>query len=178
MPNSANVRVAGDGGAYTAPSGTTIPTDVGTSLDPGFDEVGYITEDGVTLSTSEDITDLKAWQDSAVVRKLQTSHDVTFAFTMMEINPTSLAAYFGDDYQGAGVIAVSGAQAPRGPWVLEFIDGDAEIRVVIPDGQVTERGDMTFSAADSINLPITITCFPDVTGKKFYVYLDDEADGS
>lgn len=177
MPNSSNVRVAGDGGAYTAPSGTTIPTNVGTSLDAAFDEVGYITSDGVTLSTSEDITDLTAWQDSAVVRKLQTSHDVTFAFTMMEINPVSLAAYFGDDYS-AGVVAVTGAQAPRGPWVLEFIDGDAEIRVVIPDGQVTERGDTVFSATDSINLPITISCFPDGAGKKFYVYLDAEAEGS
>lgn len=176
MTTAANVRVGVTGGVYTAPEGTAIPTDPVSELDAAFDETGYISDAGVTQSIGEDITDLKAWQNGDVVRKIQTSHDLTYAFTMIETSEVTLKAYYGN--YAAGVVEINGVQLPHGPWVLSVIDGDAEIRVVIPDGQVTERGDISYVNGDAIGYPITITCFPDEDGNKAYMYLDADASGS
>lgn len=160
-----NVRVGVTGAVYTAPAGTTLPTDATAVPAAEFDEVGFVTEDGITLSISEDITDLKAWQNGTVVRKLQTSHDVTVGLSMMETSDVTLETYFGST---SGEITAD--QLPHRAWIIDVVDGDDVIRWVIPDGQVTERGDISIVNADSINYPITISCFPDETEVKVYRY--------
>jgi hypothetical protein len=170
------VRVGVTGGAYTAPEGTTIPTTAEASLDGAFAEVGYISEDGVTQSMAADITDIRAWQNGDVVRKIQTSHDLTYAFTMIETSEVTLEAYYGN--YTTGTVEINADQLPHGPWVLSVIDGDAVIRIVIPDGQVTERGDISYVNGDAVGYPITITAFPDGSGNKAYMYLDADAQGS
>jgi hypothetical protein len=170
------VRVGVTGGVYTAPEGTAIPTTVEGALDGAFAEVGYVSEDGLTQSIGADITDIKAWQNGDVVRKIQTSHDLTFAFTMIETSSVTLEAYYGN--YTAGTVEITGDQLPHGPWVLSVIDGDAVIRIVIPDGQVTERGDISYVNGDAVGYPVTISCFPDVSGVKAYMYLDADAQGS
>jgi hypothetical protein len=170
------VRVGVTGGVYTAPSGTTIPTTVEGALDGAFAEVGYISEDGVTQSIGADNTSIKAWQNGDEVRVIQTSHSLTYAFTMIETSEVTLEAYYGN--YTAGTVEISGDQLPRGPWVISVVDGDAAIRIVIPDGQVTERGDITYQNADAVGYPITISAFPDGSGNKAYMYLDADAQGS
>jgi hypothetical protein len=176
MTTASNVRVGVTGGAYTAPDGTTLPTDPSTALDGAFVDVGYISEDGVTQSIGADVTDITAWQNADVVRKIQTSHDLTYQFTMIETSEVTLEAYYGN--YTTGTVEITGAQLPHGPWVLSVIDGDAEIRIVIPDGQVTERGDIVYQNGDAVGYPITISCFPDDDEVKAYMYLDTEAQGS
>lgn len=176
MTTAANVRVGVTGGVAYAPEGTTLPTTATAALDGAFDDVGYISEDGVAQSIGEDITDLKAWQNGDVVRKIQTSHDYTLSFTMIETSEVTLKAYYGN--YAAGVVEINGSQLPRNPWVLTVVDGDAEIRVVVPDGQITERGDIVYQNSDAIGYQVTITCFPDDEGNKAYLYLDADAVGS
>lgn len=177
---SANVRVGVTGAAYTAPPGTALPTDAGTALDPAFEDVGYISDDGVTESQDTDVTNIKAWQNSDVVRKVQTEHDVTYNFTMIETNPVSLEAYYGN-FAAADpgatpptddTVEITGEQLPRGPWVLSVLDGADVIRVSIPDGQVTERGEITYQGEEEIGYEITITCYPDTSGVKAYKYME------
>ena len=169
MTTAANVLVGVTGGAYVAPEGTPIPTNAVTALNAAFDEVGYISEDGVSQSISEDITDLKAWQNGDVVRKIQTSHDLTYALTMIETSDVTLETYYGN--YAAGAVEITGEQLPHKAWVLEVEDGDDIIRVVIPDGQITERGDIVYQNGDAVGYPITITCFPDDDGVKAYLYV-------
>ena len=99
MGNSAaNVAVGKPdiaGGALRAPLGTALPTGtkVGASaLDPAFKAVGYISSDGVVESTSTDSSDIVAWGGDTV-RTVQTSHAVTYAFTMIETNQESTSVY-------------------------------------------------------------------------------------
>jgi hypothetical protein len=166
---AANVRVGVTGGVYTAPEGTAIPTTIEAALNGAFEDVGYISEDGVTQSIGEDITDLKAWQNGDVVRKIQTSHDLTYTFTMIETSDVTLATYYGN--YAAGVVQIDGEQLPHKSWVLEVQDGDDDVRIVIPDGQITERGDLVYQNGDAVGYPVTITCFPDDSGNKAYLYV-------
>lgn len=167
---AANVRVAVAGGFYFAPLGSTLPTDASTPLDPTFKEVGYLTEDGTVMSFGETNTDIKAWQNAQVVRRLLTEQVVTFALSLMETNVRSLELW-----SGAAVTTkfeIKAGVAPHKSFILEVIDGTNVIRIVIPDGQVTEHGDVNFVNADAIAYPITITTYPDpTTGVKAIGYM-------
>ena len=164
-----NVRVASTGGIYFAPTGATLPASTSDSLDADFgDELGYLSEDGIVETQDETTENIKAWQNHAVVRKVLTEHDLTYALAFLETNEDVLALVR-DDYE-AGVAKITGAAGKRGSWVFEIVDGDEHIRLVVPDGQITERGAVTYAGADAITYPVTVTAYPDADGVKAYSY--------
>lgn len=174
--DSSLVRVGVTGGIYAGlGSSPTLPEDATSSPGSGLIEVGYVAEDGVTQTINADTTDVKAWQNGDVVRKIQTSHDVTFAFSMLETNDTSLEVYYGQKPSASGGIEIRGDQLPRMPWVIDVIDGIHRIRLAIPDAQVTERGDVQYVGTDAILYPITLTAFPDSDGVKAHLYQAEAA---
>jgi hypothetical protein len=54
-----------------------------------------------------------------------------------------------------------------------MIDGERKLRLVIPDGQITDRGDMTFTRQGAVTIPVTIAASPDATGNTVYIYAND-----
>lgn len=169
---AANVRVGVTGGAFHAPLATTLPTDSSTALAVTYVEVGYIGEDGITQSISTDTTDIKAWQNGDIVRKIQTSHDLTFTFKMIETNAESLKVYYADSDASITAFQITGDQSAHEVWVLEVADGDNDIRIVLPDANVTDRGEVVYKADEAIGYEITLTAYPDTSGVKAYVYMD------
>lgn len=184
---SANVRIgkpASTGGVLVGALGASpaLPTDATTALASGFNGVGYIGEDGVTMSQGTDVKEIKSWGGDTV-RKVQTSHDCTFKFVMIETNQYSAAAYFGDanvtytaptPTKGNLVNSkVTGAELDHKKWVFEILDGLAKVRVVVPDGQITERGDVAFKTDEAIGYEVTVTAYPDASAVKAYLYTDD-----
>jgi hypothetical protein len=176
---AANVQVGVTGHVYTAPLGTALPVTPTATLNAAFQEVGYINEDGLVTSTSTDQNDIKAWQNGDIVRRVQTSHDFTIQFTMLETNEKVLEVYYGNFTHGAlgapGVATVRGEQGYRAAWVFDVIDGSEEIRIVIPDGQVTERDDVSYVNGDAIQYGVTLTTYPDVSSNKAYIYFETDA---
>lgn len=169
--DASNVRVAVSGWVATADPGTAIPTSADDGIPAGFEDLGYVSEDGVVQSINSSTSDIKAWQDGAVVRKVQTSHDLTYSFTLIETKPAVLENYYGNYL--SGTVKVTADQLPRKPWVIDVLDGDTVITIAIPDGQVTERGDITYATGDAIGYEVTVTCYPDSTGTKAYLYIDN-----
>jgi hypothetical protein len=169
--DATQVRVGVTGAVYVAPFGTALPEDATTAVGVAFEDVGYISEDGVTETQDTDSNDITAWQNGAVVRKIQTSHDLTYSFTMLETSGVTLEVFYGN-YE-VGEVQIRGEELPHNAWVLSVEDGDHIMRVVIPDGQVTERGDITYANEDAVGREVTITAFPDTSGVKAYVYLDE-----
>lgn len=174
---AANVRVAVTGGVYRAPAGSVLPTDATAALASPFTdgEVGYATDEGVTQSIESDTTDLQAWQNGETVRTIQTSHTLTYALSLMETNENTLETYYGNHTgtTSAGSVVINAEQGVRGAWVIQVLDGTHRIRICIPDGQVTERGETSFVNGEAIAYPITITCYPDNSGNKAYIYHAD-----
>lgn len=176
---AANVRVAVTGIVSTAPAGTTLPTTVSAALAAAFVDVGYISEDGISFATATDQTEIKAWQNGDTVRNLQTSHNFEASFAILETNEKALEVYFGNFTHGAGatdgVAQVRGGTTYRGPWVFDVVDGVERMRIVVPDGQVTGREDLTFANGDAIGYGITLTCYPDASSVKAYIYTQTAA---
>jgi hypothetical protein len=164
-----NVEVGVTGGVYVADVGTSLPNDTTDVLNAAFDDVGYISDDGVVESQGSDTTDIKAWQNGDIVRKVQTKHELTYKFTMIETSETTQGVFYGN--YSAGAVEITGEQLDHKSWIIHVIDGDDKIRIVIPDGQITERGDVSYKNDDAISYPVTITCFPDGDGVKATKYL-------
>lgn len=171
MATAGNVRVGVTGAVYYAPTGTTLPTTAAASLNAAFADVGYISEDGITQTMNVDVNEVMAWQNGDVVRKIQTSHDLTYTFTMLEMSADTVELFYGD--YAAGVTKITGEQLGNHAFVLDVVDGDNDIRIVIPDGQITERGDVVYSGTEPIGFEVTITCYPDSSGVKAYHYAND-----
>jgi hypothetical protein len=169
--DATKVRVAVTGALSFAATGTTLPTDATTGLDAAFKDVGYLSDAGAVRSHSVDVSDVTAWQNSAVVRRVVTKDTVTWKFTMIESNDTSREMYYGNiDGATKHVHGVAG-MGKRGEWVLHVVDGSAITRVVIPDGQISDWDDVTFASGDAIAYGVTITAYPDGSGNADTTYV-------
>lgn len=168
---AANVDVAVTGGVFYAPAGTALPTDATTTKNVAFVELGYVDEDGVTETIDDSSNNITAWQNAVVVRTVFTATAVTYTFNIIETNAVSLASYYGN--YAAGVVHVMGAASNRrGEWIFESVDGSKKRRVVVPDGMVTQRGDVQWVNSDTISYPIRVTCYPDSGGDFSRIYLN------
>jgi hypothetical protein len=165
--SSANVDVALTGAVYASAAGATVtpPTTAVSSLDTDLVDMGYISDDGVEEAYSEDTTDIKAWQGGAVVRKVISSSEATFKFTMIENKREAVELF----HKGSSVVSdgssgwkldVLTPTADHRVFVLDVIDGDVHERIYIADGEVTERGSVTYKSDTAIGYEVTITAYP------------------
>jgi hypothetical protein len=164
------VKVAVTGAVYRAPAGTTEPTTAAATPAAGYKDLGYISDEGVTMSRDESTTDIRAWQNGALVRRVKTEDSVTFQFTMIETNEEVLKTFYGDANYSGGTVSVTGDEGFRGLWIVDVIDGTHKQRYVIHDGQVTERGDVSLVNGEAIAYPVTVTAYP-VSGEVAKIYL-------
>ena len=165
------------GSVMSAPKGTALPTDASTAPGVEFKDSGYITEDGCTLADAQTWNDIKDWGGDTV-RKIKIASDVTLATSFLELNADSAKAGFGDanvtDTGGKLAIKLTTAEPERKAWLVNMLDGEKYLRIVIPDGQVTDRGDMTFTRQGAVTIPVTIACAPDASGVAAYIYAEPE----
>lgn len=168
MADSENVRVALTGAIYTADLGTTAPADVTTEWASGWVELGFISEDGLTEAYNDDTTTISAWQGGATVRQMITGSTSTFAFTAIETNRPVLEAYHKGstvtDDEGLAIIEVRAASADTRAWGFDVIDGDTHMRILVPRGEVTERGEITYRNDQPVGYQLTVTAYPDDDG--------------
>lgn len=162
-------------------TGVTLPTNATSSLSGSFSEVGAITEDGVTDTSSLEFNDIYMWQGNTLAVSLPGQNSQTFKFAAMEMNLTTVGLAF----PGSTITQVTGgltiAQKPPvrdlRTWVFHGIDGTKIQRIVVPSGQVTERGDVVWSSADVTVWEWTVTCYVDASGNIAYRYIVDNALG-
>ena len=187
MANTVSNVVSGKplstGGVLIAPLATALPTAPSTAPNVAFVSAGYIGEDGVTEGGERSTEKIKAWGGD-VVKVVQTEHSLTYQFTFIEsLNATVLATLYGAanvTTTAATVstgtihaVAITGEVMAQKSFIFEIKDGLAKVRIVIPIGQITEVGEVTYSDADVIGYQVTVECFPNASGIKAYKYLDN-----
>lgn len=179
MPNDATSVGVGKpkvgGAVYIAPLGTTLPTNASTALDEAFECLGYISEDGVTISEERDSESIAAWGGDSVYTT-QTSYTETFAFTPIEINPVVAKSQYGDDNvtvtAGEMVIKHNSSELPAKIIVIETVPNAKTVdRFVVPNAKLTEKGELTLSDSDPMGRESTYTAMPDASGNTAYEYL-------
>ncbi len=170
------------GGIMIAPAATSLPTSA-SAVTTGFVALGYVGDAGLTESQARTTDKVKAWGGD-VVKVTQSEFSVSFTFTLIEAKSTGvLKAIHGDSNVTSAAassvhgltrsVSVNAGTLPKVPWLFDMVDGDDKIRVVVPLGQVTAVGDITYSDSGVIGYPVTLEAFADGSGNQVYKYLDD-----
>lgn len=165
------------GGIWRAPLGTTLPTDASTALAAAFVSLGYIANDGVTNSNTMESDEYKAWGGD-VVLTYQTEKTDTFAFGLIEsLNPDVLETVYGEDNVSgtlaAGItVRANAADLTEYVYVIEqVLRGGVLKRIVIPDGKVSEIGEIVYQDEEVINYQVTITAMAGADGDTHKEYI-------
>lgn len=170
------------GPILSAPRGTAIPTSLDDTIPAGFVDSGYISEDGLTLTPERSTETVRDWSGS-VVRELLTEFTARLAWSHLETNEQSLRNYLGDDNvtvtdadatNGKRITALlRSTEMPRKPWLFKIKDGDARVLIAVPDGQISETGEVSFIKSGALTWPVTLSTYPDGDGVNVYIFLDD-----
>jgi hypothetical protein len=151
-----------------------LPTDATTTLSVlDFTGTGLLTDNGIIETTSQDYQDIFAWQANALVASLPGKYVQSFKFAAMQQSLVNLGlqmpgSTITQTAYGASVIQKTPTRDLR-TWVLHGIDGTRLQRIVVPSGQITERGDRVWSSQDVTIYEWTVKCFPD-TANSAYAY--------
>lgn len=173
--NVSTTKGVSGGYVYSAASTETAPTDLTTTLGAGFHNLGYVSEDGITESIetdSENMVDMNG--DTVYVTSSSRTETVTM--TLIEVKEAALKEIYGQSMvtTTTGAITVKhGAHTDSGRiYVLELVLRDGRRwRQVIPNGQVTEVGEMKLASGELAGREITITCNVDSNGVSVYDYI-------
>lgn len=163
---------------YTAPVGTGLPTNLTDNMStvPAWKAVGLLSEDGASESRDEDSTDYYAW-GGKLIRTQRSRHKRSISVTCLEdnlvvfglTNPGSTVATAG----GVNTRTVKIPKSDKASFVLELVDGDITRRRHIPQGEVTEVGEVSLSESDLQAFELTITIYPDSNDVLFVDYDND-----
>lgn len=164
------VRPVVDGAAWVAPTTAATPTAASGTL-TGFTSMGWLTEDGITMTVNREATDLKGFGGDTAIT-LQTSHDVEFKFKPMEWNETVAKEMFGEaNVDAQGNVKVTSDELPIRKYVFDMRGrNNTLIRVVVPNCKVTSLGDLPFKHTEPMASEFTLKAFPDADGVKVYIY--------
>ncbi|MET9816873.1 hypothetical protein [Streptomyces sp. NPDC006355] len=189
--NADKIRFAPDGMIYLAPvgGGLVLPTDVGDGVTApaGFKALGYVSENGVTMTPSIQTTPLPAWQSAAPVLYNVDSAAFQLQATLLEASKLVTETFFGAEWQEV-VEDVAGTPTPTGeyrlnlsslPELKEFaivVDWKHKThlwRTVVSRSMVAERGAITLQRTQSQQFELTIDAM-DSDGSLGYVLTTED----
>lgn len=161
---------------FHAPIGTAVPTDATSALPDSYEELGYVSNDGLTNSYKVSSESIKAW-GGVEVNSQQTEKTDGFKFKLIEVlNTAVLKTVYGENHvsETAGEIAVhvTYEEAVDYVWVVEMlVKGNRKKRIVIPDGKISEIGDIVYKDNEVTGFDLKLSAFPDSDGFSHHEYI-------
>ncbi|TCD53770.1 hypothetical protein EJ419_07330 [Alloscardovia theropitheci] len=151
---------------WWAPLGTPLPENAHDKLNEAFHSVGLLDEDGVTYGEDNDTTKV-ADMDGETALAINSSHEETIKFTMLETNEYSLKLRFGSEnviIDAAKESIHYSTTPPTGEKVALVADilmagNDRRKRTVIEVASVTDTEERQEHAADAITYGVTCTAY-------------------
>lgn len=146
---------------YHAPAGTALPATASETLAQEWKEVGYVSQDGLSVSVSASTDSIKDWGNRSV-RVFVTESKETAQSTVITTTKETLETVLGTSNvsEASGTITASLSLAtlpPEEAFLWRMKDGDDMIIVGCTKGQVTALDSLSFQPGSAIAWTPTIT---------------------
>lgn len=170
--NDELVRLGVTGALRVGKKGSTMPTKMAPWTAP-FVDLGYISDEGITENREADSTPFTPWQTNAPIRVETTSEIITWETVLWTTSYDTISVYFkvqaeDMEYDEASDVVsfVDGDKKARDlrAWGIDVVDGVYARRALIPNGEITERGGLTYRKDQLIGYPVTLTAYPGPEG--------------
>ncbi|HET6634658.1 MAG TPA: phage tail protein [Streptomyces sp.] len=172
------LEVGANGGGWVAPLGTGSPGDPAVQPVDPWEPLGAMSEDGLVQGFDEDNQQFTPWGFTSPIRTTITQSLRTFAVTAWETGRLAVqslqyrvdAATLTPDVDGLTKFAETASPLPdrRAFWFI-VLDGENFQRgFYVPQGEITERSDVTHKQDEVAGFEWTITAYPDESGNTVY----------
>lgn len=162
------VEVAATGAIYMSTVGAVAPTNSTVAWTTAWGELGFISDDGVTENPTMDNEEIKAWQSGATVRRVITGSGLELSFTAIETNKRTLDLF----YPGSVITDIAGPPAEtrvdiklpvatQKAFGIDVVDGAKRIRIVVPKGELIDRGEVSYVNGSPIGYQYSLNVVPD-----------------
>lgn len=169
--------VGANGGGWVAPTGTTAPTSPLDQPAAPWTALGAISDDGLTYGFDEDSETFTPWGLTSPFRTQITQSVRTFGLTVWETSRLAVQslqfrideADLTPDGEGLTTFAETASPVPdrRAFWFV-VLDGDNARGFYVPEGEISERSDVTYKQDEMSGFEWTITTYPDDAGNTVY----------
>lgn len=160
------VAVAGDS--------TTLPTSVDADLDTDFKCLGYISEDGVTITPAGAGDYIKDWGGDNLIPNGESLDQVKFKLLEV-LNLDVLKFVFGASNVTGTLstgVTVTHNDAPRDNYsiVIDTVLTGTYERIVIPTGSINTIGDIVLKKNEAMGYDLTLDAVRNESGVGYYEY--------
>lgn len=173
------IVVGASGSVHVGAVGATGPTDIATAL-TGFTDLGYVSDDGVSITPGMDMSEINAWQSFYAVRRIVTGRSLEIGFTLLQWNEESIKLAF-----GGGTVTTATTihtYSPPDPaeidyrsLVIEWEDGTKGYRLHVPKALVTDTSALSLNRTDPAGLALTFSIQATDGSDPFTLITDDPA---
>lgn len=163
--DSTEIKLAPSGAVWVAPAGTAAPTDSIVAMgavNASWINLGYVTEDGVTMNPSVNVKDINAWQSAAPVVTTLNTVGLDFKFTLMQTTQEVLGIYlFGATTTIVGntakIVIPSSPSLLSKSLVLEWVDQYGyKNRVYVPTCIVSDHDAVKLQRTEATEYGLTL----------------------
>lgn len=180
--DAAEIHVASNGSVHAGAVGSTVPTTPTAALDGAFYDLGYLTEDGVTFTSTPTVEELRAWQEADPVRRITTTRSLTVAGNLMQTNQENFLVAFGGgswSSPSAGIYKYTpplpSAALAESCVVVRSQDGTKNNNYNVFRANITEAVESTLSRSAAQLLPFTFSALSPAGGGASWEFLTDDA---
>ncbi|TVL89738.1 phage tail protein [Streptomyces sp. SAJ15] len=177
ITRAADLTVIGaNGGGWVAATGTAAPASPLVQPVSPWEPLGAISDDGLVFGFDEDSQQFTPWGLTSPFRTTITQSVRTFQLTLWETARVAVQSLmFRIDaaelapVSGLTSFAETASPIPdrRAFWFAVF-DGDTARGFYVPQGEISDRSDVTFKQDEMSGYEVTITAYPDAAGNTVY----------
>lgn len=166
--NAVNLGIGNASGMfYHAPASTALPTSPLETLGAGWEEVGYVSADGITWHHGRSSEPLKDWSNS-IRRQLQSDATGTVAAPVISTTAEVLETIFGASNVTTAAASAShgaltsvevkqGVMSGEEAFLFIMKDGEDSFMLGTTSGFITALDDITFAPGSAITWNATIS---------------------
>jgi hypothetical protein len=159
--DTTQIRVAPHGHLYVATTATAAPADVTAAWGVGWKELGYASDDGVSLNPSLDTDTIDVWQSAAPGRYVVKAAGLDVEFTMVQSNADTTGFFFGStwtvDEDLATMLFSSTPEIDTRSLGIEWGEGAIVNRLIVGLGSVTDRDAIDLKRTDAQAYKVTFS---------------------